>query len=333
MKERDHSIDVLRGLAILLVVLGHSTRIGWLHSYIWSFHMPLFFFISGILFKPEKYPNFLPFVKSRLRSIMLPYAFFYLICFGYWALVERYMRGSDVSVLNQFLGLFYGTHDSNYNVFNGPLWFLPALFSMEMLYWLVAKLKTWWMILGMMLGINIFGMVYSEELAWLPWGLCHAMVGGIFLCMGNLSSKFVVTLNSANKILLVLGSIGLTALTFILLPYSKANLSDLLFTNYYLYIPLALIGIVAYWGGAKVIKKNKVLEWFGMNTMVLFALHGQLLRIVYFTLGKLTHLELDVMRHNLLYCIAATMIVISILIPVCFAYKKWFELLLKMMKI
>ena len=327
---RDHSIDVLRGLAILLVILGHSTRVGWLHSYIWSFHMPLFFFISGILFNTEKYPEFLPFLKTRLKNIMLPYAFFYLVCFGYWVVVERHMRGGDASVFNQFLGLFYGTHDSKYNMFNGPLWFLPALFSMEIIYWLVAKLKKWWMILSIMAVIHIIGMVFCDQLGWLPWGLCHAMVGGLFLCLGNLLNQYLPLIGKTKKITLLASIVLLTGLTFMLLPYTKANLSDLLFTNYYLYAPVAMIGTFAYFNLSKVIEENRPLEWLGKNTMVLFTLHGQLLRIIYFVLEKVTHTSVDIMRHNIMYCLVATIMVIAILMPVCYTYNKWINPLLKL---
>lgn len=45
-------LDVAKGIGILLVILGHCQlgRIGRAHSLIYSFHMPLFFFISGVCF-------------------------------------------------------------------------------------------------------------------------------------------------------------------------------------------------------------------------------------------------------------------------------------------
>ena len=50
MYKRDYSIDIARGLACLLVVVGHVPTIpSFLHTWIYSFHMPLFFIISGIV--------------------------------------------------------------------------------------------------------------------------------------------------------------------------------------------------------------------------------------------------------------------------------------------
>ena len=49
-KERVFYIDFLRGLAMILVVLGHSSSMDILNMCILSFHMPLFFFVSGLTF-------------------------------------------------------------------------------------------------------------------------------------------------------------------------------------------------------------------------------------------------------------------------------------------
>ena len=50
--KREINIDVLKGLGIIFVMLGHMVGIGFyedIYVYIYSFHMPLFFFISGYL--------------------------------------------------------------------------------------------------------------------------------------------------------------------------------------------------------------------------------------------------------------------------------------------
>lgn len=47
-------IDILKGLLIILVVIGHIGGIPTLHKYIYWFHMPCFFMISGYLFQAKK---------------------------------------------------------------------------------------------------------------------------------------------------------------------------------------------------------------------------------------------------------------------------------------
>ncbi len=43
-------VDFLRGLAMLLVVYGHSSPINLANETLNTFHMPLFFFVSGLCF-------------------------------------------------------------------------------------------------------------------------------------------------------------------------------------------------------------------------------------------------------------------------------------------
>ena len=51
MRERNKELDLLKGIAVFLMVFDH---VGWgkaVHTYIQSFHMPLFFIVSGYLWK------------------------------------------------------------------------------------------------------------------------------------------------------------------------------------------------------------------------------------------------------------------------------------------
>lgn len=97
--------------------------------------------LSGLLFKKEKFLCFRNFLASRFKSLLVPYAIFYLLTYIYWLLVERHVRGADISPISQLFGLVYGTYDMRFMMFNGALWFIPCLFSMEISFWLLAKSK------------------------------------------------------------------------------------------------------------------------------------------------------------------------------------------------
>lgn len=71
IKQRKYWIDYLKAVAIYLVILGHlpdELHIKWA---IYLFHMPLFFIISGFLYKPRK-------AKDEIKKLFSN--FFYLIC-------------------------------------------------------------------------------------------------------------------------------------------------------------------------------------------------------------------------------------------------------------
>ncbi|MCO5381610.1 MAG: acyltransferase family protein [Methanosarcina barkeri] len=92
---RLHWIDALKGIGIMLVVFAHHSLPVALDTYIFSFHMPLFFFISGFLFDFGKYTGSATnFVKGRLRSLIVPYFCFALLtCLFYFLLDTRFQPG------------------------------------------------------------------------------------------------------------------------------------------------------------------------------------------------------------------------------------------------
>lgn len=46
-------IDTAKGIGLILVILGHL-KIDYLSAWIYTFHMPLFFFLSGVVFSGHK---------------------------------------------------------------------------------------------------------------------------------------------------------------------------------------------------------------------------------------------------------------------------------------
>ncbi len=138
MKERVKSIDSLRGLAILAVILIHTTTrtleasdfnlVGFPQTLflnqIARFAVPLFFIISGfvleISFKNESYWSF---IKRRLSKIFIPYALWSLI---YYFFV--YTNNND----NLFKVFFWG--NASYQ-----LYFIPALLVFYLLFPVIHK--------------------------------------------------------------------------------------------------------------------------------------------------------------------------------------------------
>lgn len=63
-------IDMAKGYGIILVIIGHW-NIPYLTDYLYAFHIPLFFFLSGVVFS-LKY-DFVSFLKTKVRHIVVPY--------------------------------------------------------------------------------------------------------------------------------------------------------------------------------------------------------------------------------------------------------------------
>ena len=74
LRKRVPYVDIARGIGIILVVIGHndfSLIAPFAHKLIYSFHMPMFFFISGMFFKPDL--PFLNFLKNRFHRVLKPF--------------------------------------------------------------------------------------------------------------------------------------------------------------------------------------------------------------------------------------------------------------------
>ena len=69
-------VDYAKAGSILLVVMGHAGFPESARSVIYVFHIPLFFFLSGLFFSFEKYPEYKTFLKNRFLQLVVPYLFF-----------------------------------------------------------------------------------------------------------------------------------------------------------------------------------------------------------------------------------------------------------------
>ena len=130
-------VNAAKGIGILLVVLGHNqinSSIHLFHLLIYSFHMPLFFILSGMFLKPEQ--GFWVLAKRRFLSTLRPY----LLIIG--VIYTTYLFFSTLSTADllqrMVKTLFYAL--PNYYDTWMPLWFLPHLFLLSLFAWTIAWL-------------------------------------------------------------------------------------------------------------------------------------------------------------------------------------------------
>lgn len=73
--KREDWIDAVRGFVIILMIIGHSGEPKLLNKVIFSFHMPFFFILSGMLIDENKYKHYnaLEFIKHKFKAYMIPY--------------------------------------------------------------------------------------------------------------------------------------------------------------------------------------------------------------------------------------------------------------------
>ncbi|MGE7622205.1 acyltransferase family protein [Viridibacillus sp. NPDC096237] len=140
-KKRLAWVDVTKGFLMILVVVGHfpGDLDHPLLQYIYWFHMPAFFVLSGLFFKPiSKDEPIRKAVKKRFMQLMIPYLFFLLLitCIRY---VLAFAYGNtDISwYVQDFSTLIIGGRYArgSYGVF----WFTTVLFFTYLLFLLLTK--------------------------------------------------------------------------------------------------------------------------------------------------------------------------------------------------
>ena len=121
-------VDVARGIGMLLVFLGHSFYCGSSEfKAIFSFHMPLFFFLSGAMFGHRTNESFVQVYARSLRKLIVPYFVFNLL--GLLTIPVRDLPGENCA-LKIAASIFFG-----HSWLNGPSWFLISLFSVTLISW------------------------------------------------------------------------------------------------------------------------------------------------------------------------------------------------------
>ena len=140
MRERNDTLDALKGISALLVVLGHCVQYYYLESYtqnyvfnfIYAFHMPFFMALSGYSCGYSKCDN--AWIKRRIVRLLVPFFVWASLHF----LIATPLTGYTVSGIA--MGLLSYLWSTVLNP-SGGLWFLYVLCAETVLLWLINKSK------------------------------------------------------------------------------------------------------------------------------------------------------------------------------------------------
>ena len=135
-KQRLHHFDIIKGIAILLVVMGHVLIMGihdidkaFLFKLIDKTHMPLFFFISGYFtFKTTENKIILPNISSRFKQLILPF----LCVSSLWTLYFPH-SGLESPLSSSLSGLYLDVWKNGY-------WFTLCLFELILIYYVLVAI-------------------------------------------------------------------------------------------------------------------------------------------------------------------------------------------------
>lgn len=282
-------LDMARGFAIIMVVIGHSGFIGTsFNIWISLFHLPTFFLISGVLLglKQEENRPFKTLAGQKFRGIMIPYFWFSI--------------GSiAIDILQVLLGKFtwdtVKEHTISTITFQGysVLWFLPVLYLAELFLLLLLKslnafslhsiYKTIIMILftsscalGAYYGYQFLTSIPSAAV-YLPFLRipAKALIGAAFMSYGyGLSRLLSCQKTSLYKWAILISGSVLFSINFIVL--SKVGLMDLNNLNLYHPIIYLLLGTTGGMGCILLcmsIPNIPPITFWGQNSLIIMCTH------------------------------------------------------------
>ena len=286
VQARSNMADHCKAIGIVLVVWGHTPGIpAPLRTLVYSFHMPLFFFISGYLLKPDKLEQRL-WVQARTaaHTLLTPYVFFFAVSLAYW-LATRHIgsragKFEDVSVQDAVLGLFSGLSSDLF--VNGALWFFPCMFLAQMIYRMAWKQLPSAAMLALASGV-IAIVLLATTLPWqvrLPWGLDIVWVALVFFSVGHLirvhpaAARCLAVLQRGHRPWLAL----LVLVPVWLVCSGLQGPVDLALANFgphvLLYFLAAFCGIAIVCALGSQMRTTTALQWLARNTLLIFPLHA-----------------------------------------------------------
>lgn len=141
---REQWVDFLKGITIILVVLGHCDLPAFLINTVYLFHMPLFFMISGYLDNSHRENSLWSVVKKKAPRLLWPYLTYGVIVILWKTLTSYGQQGNfTILLLKRVAAFVYGNYiwENNHD-YIGTMWFLVCLFCVSCISWMLHRIKS-----------------------------------------------------------------------------------------------------------------------------------------------------------------------------------------------
>lgn len=320
-------IDNLRGFGMILVVWGHMNLPYIMETVIYSFHMPLFFFISGYLYRAKE-EHFVIAIKRKATGMLIPYLFFAAISIPF-GIGLSLVQDTTISISSIFINYFYLDGSVGWN---SPLWFLIVLFFIEIIYIVIDKLK--WNNLFLIVLSFILGYGFSVTHMEFPFGINIVFYGVVFYSLGD----FLKTVgmekewfsNKVKKISLLV-VLALINIVFGLFLNSRVSVYHNELGNYFWFYIAAVSACLAFFIIFKGTKRVKVLTFFGLNSVVVMCTH-YFFKYAFILIDRRFGGILSAER-SLLISILETVVVLICSIPICLFFNRYIPVVIGKRKI
>ena len=209
MKAYNTSVNYLKALGISLMVLGHTRVNPQVIAFIYMFHMPLFFIISGYLWNTQKIANipFDNFAKKIFKNYIIPYFKICAVCFVLFKLplgIWKYGVSMDlVYYYSKYLwgAMVYSRGTVEWLPNCSPVWFLTCLFCAEVIFYFIMKSRKPYIYVVI---VGFLGYITSSIGKYFPWNIDNAFSAVPLLYIGVLIRQYWDYISSKWNLLIML---------------------------------------------------------------------------------------------------------------------------------
>jgi fucose 4-O-acetylase-like acetyltransferase len=290
---RDRSISITKGIAIILMVLGHARCPEAVNNYLAMMRMPLFFFMSGYCFKEKYLEDSLPYMKRRVTGIYWPYLkwslFFLMIhnlCFYANIYSDEYGFHGRTSILyttSDYIqhAISIVTKMQGHERLLGGFWFLKSLFVGSLIFYVTRRVfRSPYISIPFLLALTVFLSFMNWKIPYFAIG-ARETLGALFLMVGHVYKTFNFKLH--NNILFVVFAIAFVGFGSI---YWQTTMTSFTYMNVVPYALTSIIGTLALFKLGICISKSteslvfRFLDYVGRYTFNVLTWHFLSMKLV-----------------------------------------------------
>lgn len=267
-------IDLAKCFGIFTMVWCHGMVTQNVDIWVHGFHMPLFFLLSGWCFSVKRNPRLLPFLKSRVSSLIIPYVFWSVVLYAGWQLFYLVTDPTKTVPLKTLCySLFY--NNAMVSPYCAVQWFLTCMFFTQLLGWGILKLTkekplptAFWCV-----GLGLAGWLMGYLPFRLPLSLDVAFSATCFLLIGWLLGQIK---NQKRLLHPLMGVVGVGLGSWLIFVNGYVNMRVISFANPLLFYIAATIFTLGVLSLCRLVCHQpwcKPLLWIGKNTLAILMLN------------------------------------------------------------
>lgn len=274
--KRIRYIDIARGIAMILVIIGHCDYTNeQVRVWLYSFHMPLFFVISGLTFSINNKANIKEMIKDKFKKLLIPY---FILSIILWILVVTIVRNFRNISIKELIGILIGYRLTPYYF---SMWFILVLFLTEIVAYNILKkmenlnsktinyaviiISLVSVFLGVFVNKYVKGFIWSLDLV--PFGLGFFMMGQFI----KINIKFFKSKVFKFYFLPIFLMVNLIFTYSNYLLHGRTDLYLCNTGNYFLFLISSVSGVLFIIIESYYLRYNKILEYVGKNSIVFYA--------------------------------------------------------------